>query len=242
MLHVSGRASAQGHGSAAGLLRRQSKAARYVLLWLMVCIGVASAADMAGDQPAIARPELGIASWYGYPYHGHQAANGEIYDMEELTAAHRTLPFGTLVHVRNLQNEKAVDVRINDRGPFIDGRIIDLSKAAARAIGLIMPGITPVLVEVIGTVPAAEAVGVAAATANVFGVQAGAFRVRENADRFALRMKSLYGAAQIIKRDGNPTLWRVVVGREDTQGMASTLAGRVRQKTGEAVFVVRLDE
>ena len=78
--------------------------------------------------------ETGIASWYGYPYHGRRAANGEIYDMEKLTAAHRTLPFGTWVRVTNLTNSKTVDVRITDRGPFIDGRIIDLSKAAAREI------------------------------------------------------------------------------------------------------------
>src|ERR1051325_12212445 len=78
--------------------------------------------------------QTGVASWYGYPYHGRRAANGEIYDMEKMTAAHRTLPFNTWVRVRNLTNNKTVDVRINDRGPFYDGRIIDLSHAAARSI------------------------------------------------------------------------------------------------------------
>src|SRR5213080_1432196 len=67
--------------------------------------------------------EAGVASWYGHPYHGRQAANGEIYDMEKLTAAHRTLPFHTWVRVQNLDNSKSVDVEIIDRGPFIDGRI-----------------------------------------------------------------------------------------------------------------------
>src|SRR5579871_2872659 len=78
--------------------------------------------------------ETGLASWYGHPYHGRPSASGEIYDMEKLTAAHRTLPFGTWVRVHDLDNSKSVDVRINDRGPFIPGRVIDLSYAAAEAL------------------------------------------------------------------------------------------------------------
>src|SRR5271165_285310 len=99
-------------------------------------------------QPPITSEE-GIASWYGIPYHGRQAANGEIYDMEKMTAAHRTLPFGTWVRVTNLTNGKTTEVRITDRGPFIDGRIIDLSRAAAREIDLLIPGIVQVRVDVI---------------------------------------------------------------------------------------------
>ena len=103
--------------------------------------------------PAIPAPvgsiEEGLASWYGIPYHGRQAADGEIYDMEKLTAAHRTLPFQTWVHVTNLSNGRTVDVRIIDRGPFVEGRIIDLSKAAAREIELLGPGVGPVRLEVI---------------------------------------------------------------------------------------------
>jgi len=86
-------------------------------------------------------PETGIASWYGDPYHGRRAANGEIYDMENLTGRYRTLPFAKRVRVRNLGNDRSVEVRINDRGPFAEGRIIDLSRAAARAIGLVRPAI-----------------------------------------------------------------------------------------------------
>ena len=89
-----------------------------------------------GPPPPMSAPkpgdtETGIASWYGHPYHGRAAANGEIYDMEKLTAAHRTLPFDTWVRVYDLDNSKTVEVRIIDRGPFVDGRIIDLSHAAA---------------------------------------------------------------------------------------------------------------
>src|SRR5262245_14988205 len=90
--------------------------------------------------PRMGSTETGSASWYGYPYHGRQAANGEIYDMEKMTAAHRTMPFNTWVRVQNLSNHRSVDVRIQDRGPFIDGRIIDLSRAAAREIEMIGPG------------------------------------------------------------------------------------------------------
>lgn len=93
--------------------------------------------------------EEGLASWYGPPYHGRQAADGEIYDMEKMTAAHRTLPFQTWVRVTNRQNGLTVDVRITDRGPFVEGRIIDLSKAAARRIQLLGPGVSPVRLEVI---------------------------------------------------------------------------------------------
>src|SRR2546423_4389679 len=94
----------------------------------------------APKPPTIGATEKGDASWYGHPYHGRRAANGEIYDMEKMTAAHRTLPFNTWVRVKNLSNEKTVDVRINGRGPFVGGRIIDLSHAAAQAIDLIGPG------------------------------------------------------------------------------------------------------
>jgi len=84
--------------------------------------------------------EMGIASWYGYPYDGRATASGEIYDMEKPTAAHRTLPFNTWVRVENLSNHRKVDVKVNDRGPFVDGRIIDLSRAAARRIEMLGPG------------------------------------------------------------------------------------------------------
>ena len=90
-----------------------------------------------------------MASWYGHPYHGRRAADGEIYDMETLVAAHRTLPFQTMVRVRLLTNDKTVDVRIIDRGPFIQGRVIDLSHAAAQAIGLIGPGVGQVEITIL---------------------------------------------------------------------------------------------
>jgi rare lipoprotein A len=125
----------------------------------------------AAKPPRIGSNETGIASWYGNPYHGRRAANGEIYDMEKFTAAHRTLPFGTWVRVKNLTNDKTVDVRIQDRGPFVGHRIIDLSHAAAREIELIGPGTARVRLTIITassaripkTAPASEPVVAAAA-------------------------------------------------------------------------------
>ena len=93
--------------------------------------------------------EKGRASWYGEPYHGRATASGERYDMHAMTAAHRTLPFGTVVRVTNLENGRSVRLRITDRGPFKKGRIIDLSYAAAKKLNMIGPGVVKVRVEVV---------------------------------------------------------------------------------------------
>jgi rare lipoprotein A len=101
--------------------------------------------------PVVDGVQTGIASWYGPGFHGNRTANGEIFDQYELTAAHPSLPLGTRVMVTNLGNGRAVEVRINDRGPFVDNRVIDLSYAAARVIGMIGPGTSPVRIEVLGS-------------------------------------------------------------------------------------------
>jgi rare lipoprotein A len=177
--------------------------------------------------------ETGVASWYGYPYHGRHAANGEIYDMEQMTAAHRTLPFETMVRVVNLNNDQTVEVRITDRGPFIDGRVIDLSHAAARAIGMIGPGTAPVRMEVLNLPPAKS---------GQYAVQVGAYRDRASAERIRARMALQYGAARVVLREGNPTLWRVLVGSEKTEEGADALRSRIHRESGERIaFVVRLD-
>jgi len=180
--------------------------------------------------------ETGVASWYGYPYHGRPAANGEIYDMEKFTAAHRTLPFNTWVRVENLANRKTVDVRIIDRGPFVDGRIVDLSHAAARQIEMLGPGTARVRLVVIRE-PAAAAPA-------LFGVQVGAFAQRANADRLRTQMAARYGSAKVVARPGNPDLWRVLVGAESTEEGAEALAERIRENSSEktALLVVRIDQ
>jgi rare lipoprotein A len=179
-----------------------------------------------------AGPEFGDASWYGYPYHGRRAAGGEIYDMEQFTAAHRTLPFGTHVRVVNLANRQTVDVRINDRGPFVHGRVIDLSKAAARAIGLIQPGVSPVRLEVLDAdLPEGR-----------FAVQIGAFRDSRNAARALHAAQLRYRLPRIVPRDGNPVLLRVLVGSESDEGAGRALARRILREGGaESAWVVRLD-
>jgi rare lipoprotein A len=194
------------------------------------------------QPPRIGSTESGIASWYGIPYHGRRAANGEIYDMEKLTAAHRTLPFETWVRVENLTNGKKVDVRIQDRGPFIDGRIIDLSKAAAREIDMIGPGIVKVRLTIIPPPPRLEVVSEKKieAQTELFAVQVGAFRDQSNAERVRLSMQERFGPARLVTKPADTMLWRVLVGEEDTMEKATLLAARIRE-SGTDGFVVRLD-
>jgi len=178
--------------------------------------------------------ETGIASWYGHPYHGRPAADGEIYDMETMVAAHRTLPFDTWVRVYDLDNDKTVEVRIIDRGPFVDGRIIDLSHAAANAINMIGPGTAHVRMVVID-------VPVGAATP-VYAVQVGAFEDRAIAERIRMQMAEKYGPARVMERPENPGVWRVLVGNETSLDAANLLKTRIQQETGEKkAFAVRLD-
>jgi len=144
--------------------------------------------------------EEGIASWYGAKFHGRNTSNGEIYDMHKKTAAHKTLPFGTQVNVVNLSNGREVVVRINDRGPFVKGRIIDLSYAAAKDIGLIEPGTAKVrivaLSRKVGTVKIGDAYKPLVEMKNFregrFTVQVGAFEVEDNAMRLAERLRVLF--------------------------------------------------
>lgn len=100
-------------------------------------------------EPERPRVQTGIASWYGRPHHGRRTASGEVFDMHAMTAAHRSLPLGTRVRVTNVENGRSVVVRINDRGPFVDGRVIDVSRAAALALGAIGNGVFPVRLEVL---------------------------------------------------------------------------------------------
>jgi len=175
--------------------------------------------------------ETGIASWYGHPYHGRKTANGEIYDMEQLTAAHRVLAFGSIVRVTNMGNKKTVDVRINDRGPFVKGRIIDLSHAAAEALNI--DGIAEVSIKVLST-PKTRAV-------LNFAVQVGVFEDQAQADRIRETMAAKYGSAKIVLRDGDPQTWRVIVGSEPTVTVAEALGEKVRAENGTDYFVVALD-
>ena len=106
-------------------------------------------------RSSVPRKPDGLASYYAHRYHGRRTASGERFDMRKMTAAHRTLPFGTRVRVTSVANGRSVVVRVNDRGPFVAGRVIDLSLAAARQLDMVRAGVTPVRVEVLGTQGAA---------------------------------------------------------------------------------------
>jgi rare lipoprotein A len=178
--------------------------------------------------------EEGNASWYGFPFNGRRASNGEIYDMNKLTAAHRTLPFETVVRVTNLNNGKTTTVRITDRGPFVDNRIIDLSQAAAREIESIGPGVVPVRLEVLGNVDV---------SAGFFTVQVGAFRERTNAERLRERLTASYSPIFIQQIEaGQNSFYRVRVGKISGEVAAQQYADQLRSKEGFTPFVVRLDE
>jgi rare lipoprotein A len=153
-------------------------------VWLAaaLAVGVLLSGCRPRLRPVVNGVQSGIASWYGQEFHGRPTSNGEIYNMHDLTAAHRTLPFGTVVEITNLQNGRSVMVRINDRGPFVGNRIIDLSYAAARMLDMVGPGTIPVRLEVVKEVSPAPA-------GQRFALQVGAFILRGNADALAARLR-----------------------------------------------------
>jgi rare lipoprotein A len=179
--------------------------------------------------------EEGNASWYGEPFHGRRASNGEIYDMYKLTAAHRTLPFETMVRVTNLNNGKSTTVRITDRGPFVEGRVIDLSLAAAREIDSVGPGVVPVRVEVLS--PGIDP------TSGFFTVQVGAFKDRGNAERLRDRLNASYSPIFIQQYDApEGTFYRVRVGKISGEDAARQFGEQLRSREGFTPFVTRLDQ
>ena len=188
----------------------------------------------AGILPGVGYTEEGNASWYGIPFHGRHASNGEVYDMHKLTAAHRTLPFDTKVRVTNLANGKSTIVRITDRGPFVQGRIIDLSMAAAREIDSIGAGVVPVRIEVLSAVDP---------TSGFFTVQIGAFRDRVNAERLRERLSASYSPIFIQNYDSpSGVYYRVRVGKVPGEDAARQFGEQLRDREGFTSFVVRLDE
>jgi peptidoglycan lytic transglycosylase len=192
------------------------------------------------QPPAVALPavpgqyvEEGVASWYGVPFNGHRTSDGEIYDMYQFTAAHRTLPFNSIVQVTDLSNGHQIDVRINDRGPFVANRIIDLSYSAAKALGMVGPGTAPVRLRIVsGPNP----------MAGFFGVQVGAFAVQANAQRLRAGLSARYSPIAIVPYDSPSGLfYRVRVGRLPTEAAAQELAAQLRASDQLTTFVVRLD-
>jgi peptidoglycan lytic transglycosylase len=188
-------------------------------------------------QPTPAAPivqgEEGIASWYGHPFDGRRTADGEIYNMHAMTAAHRTLPFGTMVQVHDLENGQSVVVRINDRGPFVAGRIIDLSYAAAQAMH--MNGTALVRLQILSAGPNASG--------GMYSVQIGAFLDPNNAERLKRRIEKKFQPVIIKKADRGDNVFNLVlVGQEKTQQQAEKLASQlVRDKLATQTYVVRIN-
>ena len=166
--------------------------------------------------------QRGIASWYGKKFHGKKTSNGEIYDMYAMTAAHKTLPLGTYVRVQHLENKRELEVRINDRGPFVRGRIIDLSYTAAKKLGIVGPGTADVEIVALGT-PATTDGGTGQTFvqgdyySGNFTFQVGAFANRENAERLKRKLDEQYKNAHITLYDrGDKIFYRVRVGAFNT--------------------------
>ncbi|MBW6512163.1 MAG: septal ring lytic transglycosylase RlpA family protein [Desulfuromonadaceae bacterium] len=164
----------------------------------------------------------GRASWYGKDFHGKQTSNGETYDMHAMTAAHKTLPLGVFVRVKNLDNGKETVVRVNDRGPFVVGRIIDLSYAAARQLDVVGPGTAPVRIEALGYQIKGASGKVSyqqpkSYDSGVFAVQVGAFSVEANARRLADDLGRRYGHSGLRRGVVNgKTFFRVHAGKYES--------------------------
>ena len=189
------------------------------------------------EAPPPGYAETGYASWYGDPYHGRRAANGEIYDKNQLTAAHLTMPFETRIKVTNLENNRSVTVRITDRGPFVKGRIIDLSQEAARQVRMIRAGTALVRLEVLSSQGASSK---GAPAAGSYAVQVGAFRERAAAEQLQRRLKVRYGGAFVEPFEGNDGLfYRVRVGPKPSAREAQSLATQLGSENLSG-FVVRL--
>ena len=164
--------------------------------------------------------EEGVASWYGSDFHGKTTANGERYDMYAMTAAHKILPFNTQVKVTNLANGKSIVVRVNDRGPFVADRIIDLTHTGATRIGMIGPGTAKVRVETVGVVPAIK-------NGDIMGnfyVQVGAFSRKDNAERLVAKFQSQGLKARMYYVD-HIYLWRVQAGPYPSVNAAESARG-----------------
>ena len=189
------------------------------------------------EIPADTKPllvETGIASWYGAPYHNRRASNGEVYDMHAMTAAHRTLPLGSIVRVTNLESKQSATVRITDRGPFIEGRIVDLSQAAAQKIGMLQKGTVQVELEVLKT-------PVPLSNGGRWAVQIGGFDQEKAARELAAHLARRYHTANVVTFTSPVGAWWVRVRvKDDLRTRAEEVARDTKTSEG-AIFLVRLD-
>ncbi|HUK55425.1 MAG TPA: septal ring lytic transglycosylase RlpA family protein [Nitrospiria bacterium] len=202
----------------------------------MAVVSCASIPRSRLDYPVGYR-ESGIASWYGEEFQGRPTANGETYNMYAMTAAHRLMPLGTTVKVTRRETGQSVMVRVNDRGPFVRGRILDLSYGAARALGMTGTGTAPVLIEVV-FLPKDSSM----TAGGLFTVQAGAFEVEENAKQLAERLRKKYPDVYLMTMRSNQSMiYRVRVGLLGRKEVAFELAERLSREERLDPFVTRKD-
>src|ERR1700742_3597549 len=196
------------------------------------------------SSPAAANPkpheggtvfEEGKASWYGAPFHGRQASNGETYDMYKFTAAHRTLPFNTMVRVTNTTNGKSTTMRITDRGPFVDNRIIDLSYAAAKQIESIGPGVVTVQLEILSAIDPNE---------GTFTIQVDAFKDKANAERLVRRLSAASFPSVEVQSFHSPkgeAFYRVHVGKISGEDAAKKMSEELHAREGVKPLIFGID-
>ncbi len=194
--------------------------------------------------------QYGKASWYGKKFHGRPTSSGEVFNMYKKSAAHKTLPLGTYVSVLNLSNKKQSVVRINDRGPFVKGRIIDLSYAAAKEIGLVRPGLADVKIvalgKEVGRLKTASGprpvVELADLERGEFTIQVGAFQDRENALRLADRLKVVFDYVHIAVYldEDQRTFYKVQVSRSKTLTQAGEIEKKLEDMGFTEAFIVRI--
>lgn len=193
---------------------------------------------ISADLPSVTSPvpdtvfrETGVASWYGRDFHGRTTASGENFDQNGISAAHRTLPLGTVLNVTNLDNFKSIKVRINDRGPFVKGRVLELSFGAAKELDFVTQGTARVKLE--SVLPVKDVA--------VYTVQAAAFAEEENAKTLKARLQRKYETVYIVSRETNVgTFFRVRVGAYPSEEKAERIAGKLTLDGLEPV-VVRKD-
>ena len=199
---------------------------------LVVALFVSSCAMPSYRQPyAAGYVERGIASWYGEDFHGRPTSSGEIYNMYDLTAAHKLMPLGTIAKITNLENDQSVVVKINDRGPFIEGRIIDLSYSAAREIGMAEKGLSRVEIKVMKW----------GENLTDFTVQVGSFEVEENALKLKAKLNRTYKDVHIKPIEvKDKQYYRVRVGSTKDIRKAEHLAEKLSEE-GFTFFITRKD-
>jgi rare lipoprotein A len=208
---------------------------------LILVVGCASTKEVTRQRFEPGREvqyrEVGLASWYGEEYHGRKTANGEVYNMYAMTAAHRTLPFNLRVRVTNLENGKKAEFRINDRGPFIPGRIVDLSKSGAKELGFLGSGTAKVTVEAIGWTVS----GSSPTPEGVYAIQVGSFMEEDNADHFRKELARTHSNVHVVPWESNTSrYYRVRLGSFRTQEEARRYF-EILKRENLTGFIVRVN-